>query len=334
MRCLTVILMIFVATAHAARVTPRLGGANAYTVYCGPYWSRNLACTPAMWQALMGYLPGKPANPALKVPAMKAPAWGTTLSEIQSNFPTVIVQNFKSNQALETQIATIQPVMMARLSTEMARLDTTGAYRPALYTAAAMHLSAKSLHLLRSGFGPVLDTYVADYAPAAVKQAYQAIKPYVPTYGSAYYNSSHAGSAALPASTMAYYDVFLDDYTGTSDTVQVSLKHMQTYVQIRTNAGVLEVVGGISAVLGVISFFDPNAWEDFKAWVSDWYASQSAQVPPYLPSPYGAGYPSPSVVPTTDINPDGAVYDPDLDEMPSLVFGPDSFSPLCTADAC
>jgi hypothetical protein len=94
---------------------------------------------------------------------------GTTDAEIQANFPTVFLCNFTHNPTVDTQFGTAGPYQIAWLST---MYTAYGGNLPNLYTAFARQLGVANLLLARSSFGPGLDYYVGEFAPAAVEENY------------------------------------------------------------------------------------------------------------------------------------------------------------------
>ena len=108
------------------------------------------------------------------------------------------------------------------------------------------------------------------YAPASVLATYKATPALPALQGSTYWVSQGNTAILLPQSYN--YDVFLDAYTaGINEPVATSLHKAATYLQVRIKAGPLEVLGGVGAVLAIISFFDPTAWQDIQNLVKSWF---------------------------------------------------------------
>jgi hypothetical protein len=92
-------------------------------------------------------------------------------AEIQANFPTVFLCNFTHDPTVDTQFGTAGPYEIAWLSD---MYTAYGGNLPDLYVAFARQLGAPNLILARNAFGPGLDYYVGEFAPAAVVVAYDA----------------------------------------------------------------------------------------------------------------------------------------------------------------
>lgn len=311
------------------------GGAEAYQapwiVYCTTYWNENLPCNYLTWQGSGGFKTPKPVNPPITAPAVSnAPQWGTTDATVFAAFGPTILAHFKTNPLINAQITNMNWTMLARLSTELAAHDASNLYRPQIYTVAAQKLTAPALAWMRSAFGSVLDIYIADYAPAAVYTAYLRITPYPPLYLSTNWWLTKKLAPEVFPSTMSYYDILLNQYTLAGDTTQSALHKTMIYTQRRQKAGVVEVVGTVGAVLGIIQFFDPNAWADIKQISNDWYVAIKGAYPIVWPLPVtsppdgsvGGGYPGglpPPIMPVPDTT-GGVPGDPNTSYFPMYNF--------------
>jgi hypothetical protein len=282
-----------------------------------------------MYAAQKGYGAPAPKNPALTTAAFVGPNWGTTPATSLSLFPSVIYSNFVNNPNINTQMSSMTWTMWAQLSTELTRLDTTGAYRPLIFEQAAKILNANNLIMMRAVFGSIIDTYVYDYTPtAATWNAYEAGYIQPPLYLSTAWYASKGTAPVLMPSTMAYYDVFLMAYTQQGDaTPAVSLKRATTYLQVRMKLGPLDIFYIAGAVASMVAFFDPNAWADMKQWYSNtqFWPPQIDWPQPISLVPHAGGYPSdapPSTVPLPD--PTGGAVDPGTETIPSYELPSDS----------
>jgi hypothetical protein len=319
--------ILFATLPASAVVSPGDGG--SYYAYCRAYWNQNLPCNAAMYENGAGYLGGS-ALPNVTTSAYTPGNWGSTNAEIQANFPGEIVANFTANPAINAQVTAMQSTMAAMLSTEMTRLDPGNVHRPALYLAAAQHLSAENIALMRSAFGPAMDPYIEENAPALVLATYHTLPVYSPTYLSIYYYNTIGTAPLVSPSTTAPYDTFLMAYTSASDSVPVALRKTATYLQVRQKFGPMDVLGGAAAILGIISFFDPNAWADFKQWTSNLPAQIPSITPPdWQGGGFGGGAPADTgAQPLTDVNPNGTADPNQVDFEPGDFGGNENF-PLC-----
>jgi hypothetical protein len=310
----------------------------AWEVYCRPYVALSLVCTEAMWTAHINgttpayTVPGHTGNPPVTTPAYTGPNWGNSIATIDAQFPVIIYDNFVNNAKINTQMSNMQWTMWARLSTELTRLDKTGAYRPLIYKVAAQKLSANNLIMMRSAFGTVIDTYVTDYAPAAVLTAYNAGKVQPALYMSENYYVTKGIAVEVPATPLEYFDVFLMAFTQQGDAnPNASLKRATTYLQVRMKLGPLDILYAAAAAITVI-VEGPAAWSAISQAYNDAYngIAQSFPEPIILTPPDGIpftyppnggpGYPggAPSLISIGD--PTGGILDPDLDVIPGFDF--------------
>lgn len=237
-----------------------------WVTWCSAYWAKNLTCTINTFNT---YYPNAPYSPKPALPAATAPSytpgnWGTTAAGIEADFPVNLVGNFRTNPNINAQMTAIQLPMLAAMSISMHRLDPGNTYLPSLLELAAQKLSAANLVTFRGAFGAAVGTYVADYAPATVKTAYEAATPINPVWLSNYYYVAKglARPAPLTINSYAAYDAFLLTYTYQSDSPNVAVHKAVQYLQIRAKFGLAEAVGVASLAIAIVLFFDPNAWND------------------------------------------------------------------------
>ena len=350
------ILMTALVVLTTPRAIAKPDPPPAWEVYCRPYVALNLICNEPMWQAHVNgttpayALPGHTGNPPVTTAAFTGPNWGNSIATIDAQFPVIIYDNFANNASINMQMSNMQWTMWARLSTELTRLDTTGAYRPLIYKLAAQKLSANNLILMRSVFGTIIDTYVTDYTPTeAVWSAYEAGKaqPAMPLSQNWY--ASKGLAVPVPATPPEYYDVFLMAFTQQGDaTPAASLKRATTYLQVRMKLGFLDIVY-IAAAITTFIVEGPAAWaaisgaynEAANAIGQSWPAPIIILPPDGIPFTYppdgGPGVPSgqPSLISITD--PTGGILNPDLDVIPGFAFPDDlgyDFGCLGLDDAC
>ncbi len=349
------ILMTGLVVLTTPRAIAKPDPPPAWEVYCRPYVALNLICNEPMWQAHVNgttpayTVPGHTGTPPVTTPAFTGPNWGNSIATIDAQFPAIIYDNFTTNASINTQMSNMQWTMWARLSTELTRLDKADAYRPLIYKLAAQKLSANNLILMRSVFGTIIDTYVADYAPAAILTAYTSGKAQPPMYMSQYWYASKGLAVEVPATPLEYYDVFLMAFTQQGDAQPaVSLKRAATYLQVRMKLGPLDVVYIVAAAITII-VEGPAAWnvisqvyQDAANGVSQAWPEPIIIMPPDgIPFTYppdgGPGVPSgqPGLISFSD--PTGGILDPDLDIIPGFDFPGDldfDFGCLGLDDAC
>lgn len=108
----------------------------------------------------------------LPVPDLTMPDQGSSIETVHAQYPVVMNWKFEtlSVAALNAQMALIQDVELARMSTEYG-LATNGNIS-VLVDVAASKLTAGNLARLRTAFGPAVDTAVQAYAPPDVAAQY------------------------------------------------------------------------------------------------------------------------------------------------------------------
>jgi hypothetical protein len=340
-RTIATILMAGAVTSMAA--TPVLAEAAApsasptpdiyvpgWVTYCAPYLAKNLVCTIATFNTYYPNPPytSKPTLPAATAPSYTPGNWGTTAAGIEADFPVNLVGNFRTNPNINAQMTAIQLPMLAAMSISMHRLDPSNTYLPSLLELAAQKLSATNLVTFRGAFGTALDTYVADYAPAAVKTAYDAAAKINPIWLSNYYYVAKglARPTALTINSYAAYDTFLLTYTYQSDTPNVAVHKAVQYLQIRAKFGLAEAVGVAGLAIAIILFFDPDAWNDI---VNEY--NQLTSTPPPNTTQYPGLQPTlPTIIALPPLD---DLPDPTIPVFPPIDFGPDVPWGVCSVDS-
>jgi hypothetical protein len=228
------------------------------------YVAKNLAPVPCATGVTNNVnFKGNPI-PGAPLPGFAPLAWGTTVAQIQQDFPGSILYDFETNPNLDAVLTAMQPAMFARLSTELAALDTANdTYWILAY--AAEKVSATNLRALQAAFGPAKMASALGYASPAVQAAYNALPVSAPLFSSQY--SISLGAAAPPPDSAYIYDVFLDQYLSTNDSPTVAMHKMNLYLQVRMHGTVERIIGLIGGAFGIANFFDIT-WDQINANVS------------------------------------------------------------------
>lgn len=256
-----------------------------------------------------GFVRG-PAQSPIVLPAFKPLTWGTTAAQIEANFAANILYDFETNPNLNAVIGAAPPGMLARLSTELKALDTTGQTYWILRYAMAK-VSPANMQLLHAVFGDNAMAPVVAYMPAAVRAAYV---PVLPTLYSQM--AINCGTPALPPYDLTQrhlYDVYLEQYFSTGDTPAVALHKAMLYAQVRIREGVLVTVGTVvGIVVGVIEIYKFTQSTEYDT-LKDWFYFQSV-------NPAWESGKSVTVVPDQTLGQQGwpALPDPEMTEFPSI----------------
>lgn len=232
----------------------------------------------------------------ITLPARATPNWGTTVAEVQSRFAYTVYLNFLRSPNLDAMISGMDPMMLARLSTELAANDTAG-YTQAILNLAAQRVSALNLHRLASAFGPTRITMALTTEPAMVR-SYLSSPTLPPTPFSTYWWQSGLGAGVTDApGQTVLYDLFLNSYTGgTGGASAPSLKAAaQYYTRVVRDSPVVVVVVVVAAVFAILD--SPSAQQlaaTVNQWIDDQLAYQTVlfghlNLPPdtiTMPTPY------------------------------------------------
>jgi hypothetical protein len=243
-----------------------------------------------------GWVCPPPTSPQTKGPvAISAPvptntsAWGATPATIQANFAHNIYLNVSANPSLDASIKSMDNLMLARLSTELAANDPSG-YTPSILAVAAAQVSAATLVRMRSAFGPSVDTAVAANAPGAVKSAYFATPQAAALTISQ--NSYSLGQARMPEGGAMYgFDVLLLAATQAGNTsnataLATTLRYLHNSVPAASNgvmvvqtadgkSGTLPgcscnaITDAFCSIVAILTLIDPDYPQQTQA-VMDW----------------------------------------------------------------
>ena len=235
---------------------------------------------------------GRPAicvhNP-VTAPAEVLPNWGTTPGEVDAYFPATILHNFQTNPNINTVIATMTPIELARLSTLMIANDPWWRSTYELLIVSAERLSAPNLKKLASVFGETELSWVVPYMPAAVRAQYLALPAQRPVVAS--YSYVAAGGAWRATTIVAAYpfEVYLEYLTSASGSRQVLTAQTARYLQQRLKApDGLTIVGWLGVLYNVATYIDPGLpgqLDDASDWL-EWnnrYATWT-ELPPPIPN--------------------------------------------------
>jgi len=271
------------------------------------------AAAPCATAPALGVTCYPPEVVSLSTPAGKQtyiiPAWtlgnyGTTAATVAANFSLVQYENFANNVHADAMVSGMTDDMIARLSTAM----NGTAYEAPMLEAAAKRLSNTNLRRLQGAFG--LTPLQTATIQAGVYASYKTTPKHAPIPGSQWWHGLQAVNGVITGTPVPVYsgqwlyDLFLDHYTVGLESVETALHQSMIYGQVKIHAGVIEIMGAVATALGIIQFFDPNAWADFKGWISEQYHNAQEALPsdPFVyvtPFPPGGGYPSGSPDPET-----------------------------------
>lgn len=171
-----------------------------------------------------------------------APAKGTTKALVHAQFAKVIVYNFTYNPTINTQVAAMPDIMLARL-TRQYYIETNTAVAP-LMAVAARRLSAANLVRLKSAMGQATtDAAVNAYATPAVKAAYFTAlsKPIIRRSQAMYLSMGIKAVTPAPNLDMTIYEIFLDYFTAGETSAAAALASTAAYVA--ANLGAAFTVG-------------------------------------------------------------------------------------------
>jgi hypothetical protein len=249
------------------------------------------------------------------LPGTKLPNWGNTSEEVDSLFITTLSSLVKNNAALDATFSGMDPMMLARFSTEMSRHDSSGTLTLPILEIFASKLSASNLRLLQGAFGPTLMVEAMSAAPPQILAEYDALPPAPPLLYSQYYYATGGKISTTLAEAMDPYDIFLEYYlSGIGGTPTLSMNHAVQYLTAtrpNTNGIPWKSIGQkLSSALGLCTSIDPSCVQDLANW-ANWLGQQIIggtptiiQFPPdFVP---GGGYPDGD---TPDTPVDDSCYD-------------------------
>jgi hypothetical protein len=235
---------------------------------CGiapPCWYANSLGIPCVnGLTTSNFFKGPIGAPAL--PATKPPPWGTTPTQVEAGFAQNVLYYFEVNPHLDAAVRGMQPMMLSRLSTEMAARDPSGYFTWWTLAYAATRVSAPTLRLLQAAFGTWGVGNALAYAPPTVRNAYNTLPVSAPLLFSQYWVGAGNALPAAPSSRYLY-DLFLEQYLSTNDSVNVAMHKAVVYAQIRMKNAVWEGIVAVGVILGYVEFFDHDAWQDFRNWL-------------------------------------------------------------------
>ncbi|MGH9562928.1 MAG: hypothetical protein ACRD3S_15870 [Terracidiphilus sp.] len=291
-------MMVAVVTAALAIST---AAAQAPCVIAAKY---GISCNPPDVTSVTA-----PTGPQTYVlAAWKLGDYGTTPATVAANFAYVQYENFANNTQADAMVTGMTNDMIARLSTAM----YGSSYLTLMLDAAAKRLSVTNLRRFQGAFGLTpMQAAVLASASTAVCDAYKISPKSAAIPGSQWFHQMAKGGVGTPwpvYSGQWLYELFLDHYTGTLESVQTALHQSMIYGQVRIKAGPLEILGAVAGALGIIQFFDPNAWQDFKGWVAEQYNNLQEAIPsaPFIivtPFPQGGGVPDDTPNPDPEVSP-------------------------------
>jgi hypothetical protein len=262
----------------------------------------------------------------VSLPSVKPLAWGTTATQIQQDFALNILYEFETNPNLNALLTNIQPIMLARLSTELKALDSAG-HTFWVIVSAAEKVSAANLRLLQSVFGPGPLGWALPYAPPAVQAAYNSLPVRAPLPYSRY--AIELGGTALPSvGSMHPYDIFLLQYFCANDIPIVALHKAALYAQVRLKE-FWTVLGRILIIVTILDHTEQN----WTTELSDWYYL-TAHLPynsPDLNTPFGDTL----VLPIPDTTSWPQPIDPEMPFFPPMDFlGDESYCSTDLTEPC
>jgi hypothetical protein len=260
-------------------------------------------------------------KPGAPIPTFPNTPWGTTTASIEANFAYNIMLDAEHNANLNTAITTIGPVMLARLSTEMARLDA-GGYTHWFLAYAVGKVSAANMQRLHTAFGDTAMNAVVAYMPAAVRAAYVAVAPL--PYSQMQIITK--GGFAIPVAKNAgyAYDLLLLQHLSAGDPVAVSLHKTTVYIQVHNLLRIALAL--LAATADVITIYDHSTD------LADWYYFWSNKNPDLPTGGFGqklTGLPDPYPGPPIVIPDPGLPDFPPIDNPP-----PDSCFSEYDGDFC
>lgn len=254
------LFLAYCASAHAQCVDYPVAGRGS--MYIGP-------CA--------GFVQGtKP--PPLSLPAFKAGNYGATPAAVMAAMPAFLLEYFETNPNLDAVITRAGPITIARMSTELAALDTTAAEYTHWILAYAIvrGVSVANLKMLHAAFGDVAMSSVLHYMSAATLAAYNTLPP------------GQTGVIPLPYSQMSVncggklppydltqrylYDLYLEHVFAGNDTLNVAVHKTMLYAQVRIHNVVVTTIEVVAAVwvatLATIDFVNGPNYTKIADW---WY---------------------------------------------------------------
>lgn len=257
-------LLLAGVSAHAQCVVYPVAGAGRISVVpCG------------------GFVRGAMQAP-ITIPAFKPFNWGTTPAQITGGFAYnfLILMETNTTANINAAIAAAGSIGMARLSTELAALDTATYTHWILAYAVIRGVSVPNLKILHAAFGDGAMAGVLSYMSPAVLAAYNS-PPAVTPLPYSYMYLVRGGTVMPPYDlTQRYlYDLYLLQLFSGNDTPTVAMHKTVLYAQVRIHLGLLDVLVGAAAAAAIIEFADsPTATK-----MADWYYFYS--INPYRPIP-------------------------------------------------
>jgi hypothetical protein len=285
---------------------------SAWQTYCAARTAVGIYCTEAMYEASIGTTVPVTSNKAA-VPKFVMGYWGTTTSDISSQFPPNLLATWIQNPAVSTQIANMYP-LLALMSTELKASDIGGTYtRLILDLIAEKATSGAELQWIMSAFGPAAVTeYVIGYATPTVQAQYKALPVLAPMPYSAYYYEK-AGIAAPSANAAESYlqDLAILTFVQGTDTVQQAIQKSNYYARaITKSAGINAItkqipmpgpaVSWIAIVLGIVAANCPNCLPDFWQAYADGLTQTNYIWVPTIGDPITIPQPTINIDPYTD----------------------------------
>lgn len=247
-------------------------------------------CGPLCVAIQSGYITFYSAGTITSVainPLPYAPYKGTTATAIHSQFPKVILYNFTYSPSINTTIAGMQDIYLARL-TRQYYIETGGNVAP-LLRIAAIRLTAANLARVRASMGQAAtDAAVNTYATATVKATYFATAPHpVIRRSEAMYLSMGIKSVTpAPNLDMTLYEIFLDYYTAGETSAAAALASTATYAGSYLAASFTVGYQVGSAIYWIDDKVDP----DVNVWIGDELGAAATEIINYIENP--SNYPA------------------------------------------
>ena len=212
-------------------------------------------------------------NPApISIAAFTPGNFGSTAAEIEANLLPGILSAFEHNPNLNEVISNAGPVVLARLSTELAAFDNPAVEYTHWILAYAIvrGVSVANLKLLHAAFGDVAMASVLHFMSAETLAAYNSPSPAVAPLPYSQMWVNHGG--ALPPYDLSQrylYDLFLLQYFSSNDSPTVAANKATLYVQVRMH-NTIAVIGIVLAVVAttiqVIEFVNGPSYEKISDW--------------------------------------------------------------------
>lgn len=185
---------------------------------------------------------------------------GTTPSEIQANFQSVILNNFRSGDPSKI-IRSLSSKELADLATLYGK--ATFGNTSALLSILAEKLNATDLVRVASAFGETATVEAVDlHAPARVAQQFFALPQLSGTQSSSIVAAAAGAAVAQPAGKLGYtiYEIYLDYRTAPFGSLGVSDALYETASDVASGVG-WAWLGGVTLGTGIndlIETYDPS----------------------------------------------------------------------------